>query len=158
MRWRGWSSRRSRRSKASPGPNLPRGAALTAARRSEPRPSHQSKALISTVPIMSDGFQVCRLSDEIADGEWLATFLAPTSAPRRRSGRRARRSSLGNSGSSHRQRLSPRERSGNERAWQSPRPRGRGERDPLGRRACSSSPERQVHPWMGTELQAYFAW
>jgi hypothetical protein len=23
---------------------------------------------------MSDGFQVCRLSDEIADGEWLATF------------------------------------------------------------------------------------
>ena len=23
---------------------------------------------------MSDGFQVCRLSDEIADGEWLANF------------------------------------------------------------------------------------
>jgi hypothetical protein len=50
-----------------PDPDLPRGAALTAARRSEPHPSHQSKALISTVPIMADGFQVCRLSDEIAD-------------------------------------------------------------------------------------------
>jgi hypothetical protein len=47
---------------------------LTAARRSEPHPSHQSKALISTVPIMADGFQVCRLLDEIADGEWLAYF------------------------------------------------------------------------------------
>jgi hypothetical protein len=45
---------------------------LTAARRSQPHPSHQSKALISTVPIMADGFQVCRLSDEIADGECLA--------------------------------------------------------------------------------------
>ena len=47
---------------------------MTAARRSEPHPSHQSKALISTVPIMADGFQVCRLLDEIADGEWLAPF------------------------------------------------------------------------------------
>ena len=47
---------------------------MTAARRSEPHPSHQSEALISTVPIMSEDFQVCRLSDEIADGEWLANF------------------------------------------------------------------------------------
>jgi hypothetical protein len=53
---------------------------LTAARRSEPHPSHQSKALISTVPIMADGFQVCRLLDEIADGEWLAYFEVEDSA------------------------------------------------------------------------------
>ena len=29
---------------------------------------------------MSDGFQVCRLSDEIADGEWLADFEVEDSA------------------------------------------------------------------------------
>jgi len=53
---------------------------LTAVRRSEPHPSHQSKALISTVPIMADGFQVCRLLDEIAEGEWLAYFEVEDSA------------------------------------------------------------------------------
>jgi hypothetical protein len=42
---------------------------LTAARRSEPHPSHQSKALISTVPIMFDGFQVyCRTRSLTASG------------------------------------------------------------------------------------------
>jgi len=35
---------------------------------------------MSTVPIMSDGFQVCRLSDEIADGEWLPYFEVEDSA------------------------------------------------------------------------------
>ena len=53
---------------------------MTAACRSEPDPSHQSKALISTVPIMADGLQVCRLSDEIADGERLAYFEVEDSA------------------------------------------------------------------------------
>ena len=53
---------------------------MTAAGRSEPHPSHQSKVLISTVPIMADGPQVCRLSDEIADGEWLAYFEVEDSA------------------------------------------------------------------------------
>jgi hypothetical protein len=29
---------------------------------------------------MADGFQVCRLSDDIADGEWLAYFEVEDSA------------------------------------------------------------------------------